>query len=500
MVFGGYDKSRIVQEKGVQVAMASKQNNTLAVGVRSILYQSNPNIDSSVDSFTSTRPGFSAIIDSTIPYLVLPDDICDSFANKFNLDYDSKSGLYFVNSTVLERNQQQNASISIQIGNGLSDRNTFTNIKLPYGAFDMQVKSPIVTNDTNYFPIRRGGNGPFVLGRTFLQEAYIIVDYERTVFNVTPAAFPEPLPKEDLVAIWNSSGQPVQNDDGGDSGLSAGAIAGIVIGIVAAFSVLGLGAFFYWRRRRNAKAKEKELMQHEKPSEIDTMVAGNEIKDHRLSELDGSEGKSPSTAGGSYYGGDLKKYPAIAEMSPESQPAELYSPPIGSEQGDYFTSAPMPRRRGATRDSANSSPGPIIAELAGDPGQHYEAVSPVQRPRHSRSVSDTSLTTNIDEILSGNNGETPQVQRKGSSRFVEHTGEDKGPAGAEQIVSPLEEAQPTTSDLDQQASTERRPSHNRGLSDTTIQSESTAVSEPTPEELAHWATNRDDAPRRALSQ
>jgi hypothetical protein len=51
-----------------------------------------------------------------------------------------------------------------------------------------------------------------------------------------------------------------------------------------------------------------------------------------------------------------------------------------------------------------------------------------------------------------------------------------------------------------QHSTERRPSHTRGLSDTTIASDSTAVSQPTPDELESWARSGNDAPNRPASR
>jgi hypothetical protein len=46
---------------------------------------------------------------------------------------------------------------------------------------------------------------------------------------------------------------------------------------------------------------------------------------------------------------------------------------------------------------------------------------------------------------------------------------------------------------------ERRPSHARGASDTTIQSDTTAVSQPTPEEIENWAMGVGE-PRRPLSE
>jgi hypothetical protein len=501
MVFGGYDKSRVAIQQGVSIPMPSKQNNTLVVGVNSIIYRPDQDVEQTSTSFT--KSGFSAVIDSTFPYLVLPGAICDLFVEKFNLQLDNTTGLYTINDTAHERNKQANATVSFKISSQPQDSATFSTILFPYDAFYLPASSPIYLNTTNYFPIRKSTNGYNILGRAFLQEAYIVADYERANFTVAPAAvFSNSLPNEDLVTIFNTTYTLPGPISGHDSkGLSAGAIAGIVIGIIAAFLLIGGGVFLFYRRRR--EAKRKVLEQEGKPAGIDTIVAGGEVKHRRVSELTGSEPPySPQTKPVGYYGGDHKSIP---ELSPESHPAELSSPPLeGASENDYFAAAPKPRRRGATRDSSgNNTPGTPIAELAGDDGryqvagQHFETVSPIQRPKHGRGPSDNSMSTNIDEVLAGQDTNTPEVQRKHSSRFVEHTDDDTGPSRAEMVVSPLENTRSDEIGHAAEPNVERRPSHTRGLSDTTINSDSTAVSQPTPDELESWARSTGDAPNRS---
>jgi hypothetical protein len=501
MIFGGYDRSRVIPEKNVTIGMPDKTNNTLLVGVNSITYRPNSFVEQGGIRLTKTsNGGFYAVVDSTLPYLVLPDDVCDQFVEKFRLGFDRSTGLYTVNGTAHDENKQQNATVSFRIGPKAEDSSaTFTSIVFPYEAFYLQARYPIYGkgNVTNYFPIRKSGNGVFVLGRTFLQEAYIVVDYERTSFTVGQAFFSDPLPvNEDLVPIFNATYVPPAgpHDDTSDK-LSAGAIAGIVIGIVAVFLVIGGGAFFYYKKRRAAKAKEEE--QGEKAGEINTVNAGNEVKDlRRASELTGSEPYSPQTKPVGYYGGDHKSIP---ELSPDSTPAELWSPPAGDSDGDYFAGGPKPRRRGATRDSSGHAT-PVIAELPGDDGryqvagQHFEAASgSVKRPKHNRGPSDTSLSTNIDEVLAGPEKDASKVDRKQSSRFVEHTEDGTGPSRAEMVVSPLDNLRRDEREPSTEPNLERRPSHTRGLSDTTVASGSTAVSQPTPEELERWGVGADNA-------
>ncbi|KAJ4362416.1 hypothetical protein N0V83_010509 [Neocucurbitaria cava] len=493
LVLGGYDKSRLTPQ-GMSVPMPSEKNTSLLVGVQSILYR--PDQDVEANTFSFTNGGFEANIDSTLPYLILPDDICDKFQQRFQLQFDEDLGLYTVNSSAHSSNTQQNATVSFKIGAGPQDSAIYTSIVLPYAAFDLQLSFPITQQATQYFPIKRSDNGIYVLGRTFLQESYIIVDYERANFTVAPAYFSEPMPDASLVTIFNKTYAGIAPQNNSDSGLSAGAIAGIVVGIVLAFVIAGLGAFFWWKKRRSAK--KAALLENEKPSEIDTVSAGNEVKYRRVSELTGSEAPaSPKTYATGYYTNDPKSIPPISEMSPESPPAELYSPPphIASEGNgpDYF-GANRPRRRGATRDSGHNTPGTPIAELPGDTGA-YQNDTQSRNPMHARGPSDTSLSTNIDEVLAG--------QQESSSNFPEKplptAVEPGGATTAEELNRSKAAADPGEAEQEQNPPVERRPSHARGLSDTTVQSDSTAVSQPTPEELERWARSVDDAPRRPLS-
>lgn len=187
--------------------MPNNKNNRLAVGVQSILYAMDENIETNTNSLTPSG-GFSATIDSTLPYLILPDQVWDEFVSRFGLDFDKDGQLFPVNSTAHEQNQHQNATVSFKIGASASDNSTFTSIVLPFAAFDQQASFPLpVSQDggVQYFPIKRWKNGIYVLGRTFLQEAYIVVDYERSNFTVAPAIFADPMPTPGLVPILNQS-------------------------------------------------------------------------------------------------------------------------------------------------------------------------------------------------------------------------------------------------------------------------------------------------------
>ena len=474
-------------------------NTTLLVGVQSITYRPDPDVETNAYSFTfSDNTGFYAAIDSTLPYLQLPENICDQFADKFQLTYDSKRAIYTINSTAHSHNTQQNATVNFKIGSSNTNSNDYATITLPYSAFDLQANYPIFDNATNYFPIKKSPNGVLVLGRAFLQEAYIIVDYEHHNFTVAQAipasstADVRPILSSSYVNPANTN--PATPIRGGSKGLSGGAIAGIVVGILAVVGFLAVGAFFLWKRRREQKRKT-ELPAEKTSGDIDTVTAGDQVKHRRVSELDSEGAASPKASMGGYYDNkDATPFPPINEM--ESPPAELYSPPpeslnglsvgtpgSGNERNDYFIAGGKMRRRGATRESSgNNTPGTPnvlpIAELPGDDGkftvdgQHFEPVasppvSPAQSPAHSRDASDTSLPSNIDEVISG------------AKRHSQQQLETQPEEGEEHSEHPIEQ----------------RPSHLRGPSDTTVNSDTTAVSQPTPEELENWALGSDESRR-----
>ncbi|PVH93309.1 acid protease [Periconia macrospinosa] len=497
VVLGGYDGARIKMQNALNLTMPSDKNNTLVVGVASILYKPNQNVEANTFSFTSETKGFLATIDSTLPYLLLPDKVCDLFVERFGLQLDNGTGLYTVSDQSLRQNRQQNATVSFKITKDAQDTtvsNNFTTINLPYDAFDLQASYPLTNgSDTiRYFPIKKSRNGIFVLGRAFLQESYLVVDYDRSTFSVAPAVYSDPMPEQKLVPIYNKTTSPPSTTptvipQGGDGGLAPGAIAGIVVGIVVAFLLAALGYFLWWRRRRAAQAAtaaEAAPPYTEKPPEMDTVAAGSEIKSHRVSELDSEPPNSPRPSIGGYYDGrgakeSISPFPPISEM--ESPPAELYSPPLvastpRSEGGgsDYFIAGGKLRQHGRN-SSGNNTPGtPAAVELPGDDGK-YQVGGVHFDPIASPKLSPAATHTKIDEVVARNEA---SPERKPNLEKVKEENES-------QPGSPLE----------------RRPSsHQRGLSDTTVQSDDTAVSAMTPEEMERWAMGNDNSPTRPLSE
>ncbi|OCK78367.1 acid protease [Lepidopterella palustris CBS 459.81] len=399
LILGGFDHSRFTTQ-GTSISMPGNGNSSLIVGVESIVVAPDPSVDSNQYSMTANNQGFSALIDSTLPYLWLPQAVCDNFAARFQLTYDSTTKLYTVNDTSHAYNLKQNATVSFKIGSTANPSNTFTSIVLPYAAFDLQASFPIYQNATNYFPIRQSPTGLYVLGRTFLQEAYIIVDYERNNFTVAPANFSDPMPNPNVVIIHSTSfvaPEPPKKS----SGLPTGAIAGIAVAAVVIILALLLGLFFCWYRPRKRRNKGTQV------AEIDTLVAGTEVKNRRISELGSEPGSPPprfSSAAGFYGDQDNKDRPvpptiheiALQELESPPEVLELESPPLSEPakrtDAQYIDS--HVRRREARKDADQGLVGPRIHELPGDDGmfqvqgQHFE-------PVHSRGPSGESVPTDV---------------------------------------------------------------------------------------------------------
>jgi hypothetical protein len=204
-----------------------------------------------------TQDPFTMYIDSTIAELWLPTAVCAAFEKAFELQYDEKTQLYLVNDEQHQRLKTDNPSITFSLGQKFST-NTTVDITLPYSALDLTASAPYrgLKNATRYFPIRRGAKeDQFVLGRTFLQEAYLHVDWERQNFSVHAVDWsynkprkivPYYSPKDSLNSLSWISTMPKH--------ISTGSILGIALGVGLGSALLVSGVlWWFWRIRRERK-------------------------------------------------------------------------------------------------------------------------------------------------------------------------------------------------------------------------------------------------------
>lgn len=230
-----------------------------------------------------------ATIDSTVSQMYLPQSLCDLFEQAFGLEYDSAKDFYLVNNTAHNNLLQSNPSVTFTLGDtGLSGLTT--NIVLPYAAFDLAVGIPFYNNDTRYFPIRVAKDeSQQVLGRAFLQEAYIAVDWERNNFTIGQAIHQRET--TNIVEISAASGD-IQSEP---SGLSTGAIAGIAIGAVAGIVAMVVIAFISIRARRQKRQTTAAYFSdyppdHKNASELGVQHSNlSEVHDSQVYEMHDSQ-------------------------------------------------------------------------------------------------------------------------------------------------------------------------------------------------------------------
>ena len=205
-------------------------------------------------------------IDSSTPYLWLPESVCAQFETALGLTYDDDVQLYTFGNNILQHQNLVNWNLTFNfiIADNVGSSN-LVSLSLPYAAFDLQLTYPFpalkATQDSpakNYFPLRKAANeSQYTIGRSFLQETYLLVDYDRETFAVYQAKFPN----NTILNITNVI-MPLNSDNktsvgGAESrtptkgGLSKGALVGIAVGASAVVATVVIGVFWVCMRRRN---------------------------------------------------------------------------------------------------------------------------------------------------------------------------------------------------------------------------------------------------------
>jgi hypothetical protein len=241
LVLGGYDQGA---SEGPGISVSNVANLALTVNARSIVLS---NTLQGTVSVTHDLLSLPMALDSTVSQLWLPQVVCDKLEISLGLTYDPSTELYLVNSTAHAKLIELAPTIAFTLAADGTSNHT-TTIVLPYAAFDLQASPPLYNTTTNYFPLRRASKRS-VLGRAFLQEAYLVVDWDRSNFTISPAAQPSSR-TQNIVPIFSP------REDTSSSTLSAGAIAGIVVGVIIVI-VVPISTFWWRRRRRREHPKEE---------------------------------------------------------------------------------------------------------------------------------------------------------------------------------------------------------------------------------------------------
>lgn len=283
LTLGGYDANRF-QPHDVSFALGPLR--TPEVALKAIKVSAKPGAGAKFDpgwpegSFSLLNPADAALytIDSSTPYLWLPESVCLQFEKALGITYDEDVQLYTFGNNLLQHQNlvDSNLTFDFVIADGIGS-SQMVSLSLPYMAFDLQLTYPFpglnATQNSpakNYFPLRKAANETqYTIGRCFLQETYLLVDYDRSNFSVYQATFPTDS-KLDLVHIampQNTDNKTTANATGAskNDGISKGALAGIAVGACAVVAALVIGALWVFFRRRNQRPVDAEK---EKPTKI----------------------------------------------------------------------------------------------------------------------------------------------------------------------------------------------------------------------------------------
>lgn len=286
LTLGGYDASRIVPND-LTFIFAPDNERDLVVDVANL--SANTTTRSNIDLLK--RNDLNMFIDSTVAEIWLPLEICQAFEDVFGVEHDADTDLYLVNDTLHAKLLAQNPSITFTLGQQYRTEST-VQITLPYAALDLVASPPYrgLQEQTRYFPIRRGNMSyQWVLGRTFLQEAYLTVDWERQNFSVSGIDWTFGNPVDLRPIIDTKYLEPP--DPFRKSALRSRAIIGISVGSGLAFITVCFAiGWWIWRRRRKQKPEANTAQDEALAAAVESKKASIErLEETSTSPLRGSE-------------------------------------------------------------------------------------------------------------------------------------------------------------------------------------------------------------------
>ncbi|KAF2399499.1 acid protease [Trichodelitschia bisporula] len=311
LTLGGYDAARFVPNN-VSFNFFPDNERDLLVSIVGIT------ADASDKKRTSLFPTYKIIysyIDSTVSEIWLPIEACKAFEDYFELTWDPTTELYLVSEAQHATLLQRNPNVTFTIQPWSDPKSRRVDITLPYRAFDHYAKPPYrdLNRTSRYFPLRRAANDTqYTLGRTFLQEAYLTVDWERQNFSVAQCSWETAMPQQKIVAIPPFSNSTNSTNGGSAPGaatvsptkLGSGAIAGIIIAAAAVLIATTTGLYFYFKRPKAESSPDKD-----EPKTVDTEGSKEDGKDEATgttlvfpkAELDASNPLRHEAAGGEFY-------------------------------------------------------------------------------------------------------------------------------------------------------------------------------------------------------
>lgn len=242
LILGGYDRSRSDSGTALQVPFSDDLQVPLTVKVNQV---SSPNAQLPPVNFkASIQPDFA--------YMWLPQEVCDAFSSGFGLLWNSTIELYTISDEAHKKNSASHVSVTFHLCNP-DDEKSCAEIALSYGDLALSATFPIVPGNESqrYFPIKPANDSTgYILGRAFLQEAHIFVDWDNRWFNISQTRF-DAQTSQIVTVSHPLNSSTIQRPESPTNGLNGGSIAGIVVGSIAALLlVFGAWMLVSWRKKR----------------------------------------------------------------------------------------------------------------------------------------------------------------------------------------------------------------------------------------------------------
>jgi hypothetical protein len=405
----------------------------MASGFQPVVSVNSISVSSTPLSTAATRPNwtdnpFSLLgasqaqlftIDSSTPFLWLPEKVCDAFARALNLHYNDTLQLYlYDNATDPSILADWNMTFTFTLAD-LPGSSKTIDITVPYDSFNHQLTFPFpALNGTvsspavNYFPLRKASNNTqYTIGRVFLQEAYLAVDYERNNFSISQAKFANnAVTNVKLAGITRPANSIFAGPKTSARGLSTGAIAGIGAGAgVLALAAMALAIFFCLRKRRTSQkdasgssAEKKSFFKRRSNGDVKATVAEakellgdkrqpQEVAADRTNtrfELPGSAPvEMPADIPASYYAADKSRSSTPrAELEHHDSNAKVSLPPRNPNRVSQSTLPPYSPGQIGQRPRSNISPSSTLYNNAtpgtGTMSSGISGISPNEPSHH----------------------------------------------------------------------------------------------------------------------
>ncbi|EPE26427.1 Acid protease [Glarea lozoyensis ATCC 20868] len=256
LIFGGYDTSRFIPNN-VRFTLGADVTRDIVVGVQSILF-------TGTNTTPLLRSPIYAFVESTDPNIWLPMEACLLFEKAFGLTWDNSTSKYLLSDNQYNVLSKSDPKVTFRLAVSTVGGTT-ADITLPFRAFALRAKYPYVQNATYYFPLQRANDSSqYTLGRAFLQEAYLTVDYDRRNFTLSQCIFNQGA-TPDILPIYspttnNGSGNGTEDVSNASTRNSQGRhtttiVASVVVSVLVIIGGVGL---WLWKKRKDKKKRDSD--------------------------------------------------------------------------------------------------------------------------------------------------------------------------------------------------------------------------------------------------